>query len=60
MNPHPGGGLSFYPTWQDGASIIAPNDADTALHLIGWEYVVPSPSSWVAMGLMMLAGRRRR
>lgn len=60
MRPHPMGGLSFYPNATDGASIIAPNDEGTALHMIGWEYVVPSPSSWVAVGLMMLAGRRGR
>jgi hypothetical protein len=58
-NPNANGGLSFYPDNEDGASIIAPNDADTSLTMNSWAYFIPSPGSVVPL-LLLAAVRRRR
>ncbi len=60
-NPNVNGGMMFYPNRYDGASIIVPNDADTALHLSGWTSVIPAPGSAI-LGLAAVGygvGRRR-
>ena len=60
-NPNINGGLFFYPNMWDGASIVAPNDTNTALHLSGWTSVVPAPGSAI-LGLVAVGyglGRRR-
>ncbi len=60
-NPNINGGLSYYPDSQDGASVIAPNDAGTTLTLIGaTTTVVPAPASLALIGLGGLVARRRR
>ncbi len=56
-NPNVNGGLSFYPDSQDGASIIAPNDPDTAL-VMGSIIFFPAPGT--AAPLLMMAMIRRK
>ncbi len=58
-NPNVNAGLSFYPDSENGASIIAPNDADTSLTMNSWAYYIPSPASTVPLFLMLAARRRR-
>lgn len=58
-NPNLNGGLSFYPDSLDGASVIAPNGADTALVLVPWRYEVPGPGG-VAVLVIGLIRRRQR
>jgi len=60
-NPNINGGLSFYPDNQDGASIVAPNDAGTTLTMIAaTTNIVPAPASLALLGLGALVARRRR
>ncbi len=60
MHPNPNGGLSFYPSWAEGVTIVAPNHPDTGSHFSGWEYWVPSPGGGaLAVGLCFIARRRR-
>jgi hypothetical protein len=62
-NPNPNGGLSFYPDEDEGASIIAPNDAGTALVLEGaTTRIVPAPMTLgplLAGGFAAVTTRRR-
>lgn len=61
-NPNPNGGLSFYPDYLNGASIVGPNDADTSLALIGaTTRIVPAPTPLMLVGasLYTLGSRRR-
>ncbi len=60
---HPLGGLSFYPVWNSGESIIAPNDPGTSLVLVGaTTRVIPGPGVIVALmlGGAVSSWRRRR
>lgn len=61
MNPATLGGLSFYPVRTDGYQVVASNDPGTALHLTGWDYVVPAPAGAgvLAVGICALSRRRR-
>lgn len=59
-NPNPNGGLSFYPAWTNGASMVFPNTPGTALHFDGWTSTVPSPGAIAAFITMTLISRRRR
>lgn len=60
-NPNINGALSYYPLSNDGASVIAPNDAGTTLSLVGaTTRIVPAPASLALLGLGGLVARRRR
>jgi hypothetical protein len=60
-NPGPDGGLSFYPDSTDGGTIVAPNDADTTLTMVGWSYEVPGPGpGGMAVVAVAVVGRGRR
>ncbi len=60
-NPHPNGGLSYYPDSEDAATIIAPNDANATLSFISANTtIIPAPPSIALLGLGALAARRRR
>jgi hypothetical protein len=58
-NPNPNGGMSFYPDSQNGPSIIAPNDPDTALEFVGLRIVIPTPATVLPFVLLGAIGRRR-
>ncbi|MBX3323735.1 MAG: hypothetical protein KF757_12170 [Phycisphaeraceae bacterium] len=61
-NPNINGGLSFYPSWDDGLSIIGPNDAGTSLVLLSATVlIVPGPGVLVGsvLGLALMARRKR-
>jgi uncharacterized protein (TIGR03382 family) len=61
-NPNEIGGLSFYPSSDDGAAIIAPNAPGTTLVLTGvTTAIIPAPATLAFVGLAgLVAGRRRR
>lgn len=60
-DPNPNGGLSFYPDWNDGHSITAPNDPGTTLVLVGaTTVIVPSPMLLVALTMMAAPFQARR
>ena len=54
------GGLSFYPYASYGATIVAPNDAGTSLHLISaTTLIIPAPGLMVVVLGLALARRQR-
>ena len=60
-DPHPLGGLSFYPHVNDGFSIVAPNNPGTSLVFVGaTTNVIPGPGAVSVLLLAGLTGFRRK